>query len=170
MEDIRAVSPRLKELCAELSGSGLPATLVQQDFRAGNVVVQEESVVFYDWSDSVVGHPFFSACRFLNYILTGDREEPGPRPEALPAREQRRRVRDAYLALWTAYQPMEQLLHAFRLARQLNAVYLAIRWHLELPHLEPESPCRRRRCQRDTRTTAGRAWAGWRCCCGTGAG
>jgi hypothetical protein len=54
----------------ELGASPLPVSIVQQDFRDGNVAVRGRDYVFYDWSDTVVSHPFFSACRFLEFVPT----------------------------------------------------------------------------------------------------
>jgi hypothetical protein len=57
----------------------------------------------------------------------------------LPAARQRF-ARDAYLEPWTAFEPMDRLIEAFRLSRELNEVYLAVRWYAELPYVEPTSP------------------------------
>ena len=58
---------------ARLAASGVPASLVQQDFRHGNLTVvppagaraRAPRFVFYDWANTVVSHPFFSGTRLL---------------------------------------------------------------------------------------------------------
>jgi hypothetical protein len=52
----------------------------------------------------------------------------------------RRRLRDAYLAPWTAYAPMEQLIEAFELAQPLAGLHHALLQHrYVLPNLESGS-------------------------------
>jgi hypothetical protein len=131
---LRDTLPRLHDLWGELAKISIPASIVQQDFRHGNLVIWEGACVFYDWSDTVVSHPFFSCCRFLDFVegnphLLGD----------LPLEKRVRRIADAYLQPWTRILGDADLRRAFELARQLNPIYLAIRWYLETPYCEPAS-------------------------------
>jgi hypothetical protein len=52
----------------------------------------------------------------------------------------RRAIRDAYLSPFTDFAPMNELLAAFELSRQLNRPYQVIRWYDESRHVEPASP------------------------------
>jgi len=124
----------------ELGGSPLPDSIVQQDFRDGNVAVRGRDCLFYDWSDTVVSHPFFSACRFLEYVESGggSPRRRGGRRLATAVRDER--LLDAYLDAWAEYAPRDRLRAVFRQAQRLNPLYLAIRWHRELPYCEPGSP------------------------------
>ena len=87
LKRLRADRERLAQELLELGESPIPASIVQQDFRDGNVAVRGRDYLFYDWSDTVVSHPFFSACRFLEYVESGggSRETKG-RPEAADCR------------------------------------------------------------------------------------
>jgi hypothetical protein len=118
----------------ELAAIPIPASIVQQDFRHGNLVMSGRSYVFYDWSDTVVSHPFFACCRFLDFVQRG----PHPR-RGLPVEERRRRIADAYLEPWTSILGHADLQRAFELARRLNPIYVAIRWYLDAPYCEPTS-------------------------------
>src|SRR5258708_4391043 len=89
---LRELVPRLHDLWDELAAIPIPASIVQQDFRHGNLVMSGRSYVFYDWSDTVVSHPFFACCRFLDFVQRG----PHPR-RGLPVEERSRRIADAYL-------------------------------------------------------------------------
>ena len=50
------------------------------------------------------------------------------------------RLIDAYLDAWAEYAPRDRLRAVFRQVQRLNPLYLAIRWHQELPYCEPGSP------------------------------
>jgi hypothetical protein len=128
----------LRRQCLELAASGVPVSVVQQDFRHGNIAVHDRTYLFYDWSDTVLSHPFFSACRFLEYVpTTPDRaRHAGPPPTSV----RHGRLRDAYLASWTAYGSPARLREVFQAAQRLNPLYQAVRWHQELPWCEPGSP------------------------------
>lgn len=127
-----------------------------QDFRDGNLAVVADSgaaaaggrgyrFVFYDWGDTVVGHPFFCAIRMQDYLR---RPYPSPvrgpsgidTPVVFSAGAHRRYVRDAYLEPWTGFAPAAQLRAAFRLARGLNPLWQTLRWWRELPFYERTSP------------------------------
>jgi hypothetical protein len=130
-----ALRPNLHELWDELASIGIPDSIVQLDFREGNMAISNRRPIFYDWSDTVISHPFFSACRCLDYI--GSRPEDSKRK--LSGRERRRRIRNAYLEAWADSRSTDELLRAFKLIRQLSPMFLAIRWYLEIPHCEADS-------------------------------
>jgi hypothetical protein len=136
---LRAGRERWAQELLELGESPIPFSIVQQDFRDGNIAVRGRDYLFYDWSDTVVSHPFFSACRFLEYVESGGSAK---RREArrLPIAVRHERLRDAYLDMWAEYATRSRLLGVFRQAQWLNPLYQAIRWHLELPYCEPGSP------------------------------
>jgi hypothetical protein len=82
--------------------------------------------VFIDWSDCSVSHPFFS----LFFLTDTDIRL----PDVPNVRE---RLRDAYLQLWTAYEPMPKLIEAFDLAMKLAPLHHALiyEWHI-LPQMQ----------------------------------
>jgi hypothetical protein len=138
-EEMRQLHGRrgeLKQECLELAGSGPPVSFVQQDFRDGNVAVRGRDYIFYDWSDTVLSHPFFSACRFLDYVGSHGRKD-GRR---LPTAVRHERLREAYLEPWAPYGSRRRLREVFQRARRLNPLYQAVRWYLELPYCEPGTP------------------------------
>ena len=150
---VEAATPRLMEMVAELDAAGVPASLVQQDFRHGNLAVvplaaageRTHRFVFYDWGDAVLSHPFFSGTRMLDYL--GKPYEISPvGPSGVPGSVTlsraafHRYVRDAYVEPWTALLPAAQLRRAFELAKRLNPLWQTIRWWLEIPYYETTSP------------------------------
>jgi hypothetical protein len=144
---LRAGRDRWASELLELRESPPPASIVQQDFRDGNVAVRGRDYLFYDWSDTVVSHPFFSACRFLEYVGSGGspRRRGGRR---LPTAVRHERLREAYLDAWADYAPRDRLRAIFRSVQRVNPLYQAIRWHEELPYCELGSPWVRACCPR----------------------
>jgi hypothetical protein len=118
----------------ELSEIPVPASVVQQDFRHNNIVLSGETYIFYDWSDIVIGHPFFSCCRFLDYVQYAPQS-----PGGLSLEERKRLIADAYLEPWTRILSPGELRRALELTRRLNPVYVAIRRHLDAPYVEPST-------------------------------
>jgi hypothetical protein len=131
---LRELKPRLHDLWNGLAAIPIPASIVQQDFRHENLVMSESTYLFYDWSDTVIGHPFFSCCRFLDFIQHDAHPHDG-----LSLEERSSRIADAYLEPWQDLLGQADLRHAFKLSRRLNPLYLAIRWYLEAPYCEPGS-------------------------------
>jgi hypothetical protein len=124
----------------ELGTSPLPVSIVQQDFRDGNIAVRGRDYLFYDWSDTVLSHPFFSAYRFLEYVPTTSQRPKRGAGRRLPTAVRNERLIDAYLDAWADYAPRDRLREVFRQVQRLNPLYQAIRWHLELSYCEPGSP------------------------------
>jgi hypothetical protein len=103
---LRALAPRLIEKLSRLAGYAVPASIVQQDFRPENVALTDACPVFFDWSDTVIGHPFFALTRFLNFV---------PRDDGAARRRARRPPAVG------GVEPSARLLETFELVRQLNA-------------------------------------------------
>jgi hypothetical protein len=130
----------VEAMCAGLAEHGLPPSLVQQDFRGGNVWKGERTYLCFDWSDTVIAHPFFSPVRFNEYIRIRAGEDPQGEASQRLTQERRLAIRDAYLDPWTRYQPMDRLQTAFEQAWDLNPIYQAIRWYFDTQYLERTAP------------------------------
>lgn len=126
--------PQVAAWCAELAAYGLPETLVHEEVHSANVLVDGGRYIFTDWSDSSVGHPFFSLLVILRsaaYHLKLD--ETGPEMS---------RLRQAYLEPWTSHATPAQLFAASKLAYRLAMITRALAWHhatggLAWHHREP---------------------------------
>jgi hypothetical protein len=118
----QASAPRLKTLCQQLAAYHVPYTLVHGDFHAANVATQGERILFFDWTDACVAHPFFDLPVFIDF----------------DAQDHAERLRDAYLAQWTAYEPMEKLREAYTLASILGALHQAVSYQGILNGMEAE--------------------------------
>ena len=119
---LRACAPQLGAWCRELARAAVPETLEHGDCWAGNVAATAEGFVYFDWSDSALSHPFFSPALFLTDAA---RAFPGDGGVAA-------RLRDAYLAPWTAYAPRDELARIFALAQRVAPLYHAAAYHRDI--------------------------------------
>lgn len=137
--ELRAAIPLKKTKLERLRDFGIPETIVQPDFRNGNIASTKAGCLFFDWSDTTIAHPFYSINRYFDYFRS---------PQGMskldwnfgPSDDRRTLFLGAYLDPWTDFGTQDQLLKAFSISRQLNPVFLSVRWYNERPYYEPKSP------------------------------
>jgi hypothetical protein len=127
---LHAIRPRFAALCDELAAFGIPETLQHDDFHDGNIFIGGGRLIFADWEESCVAHPFYTlrvTLRAAAYFagLTEDA------PEIVA-------MRDAYLEPWERFAPRPDLLRAFAIAQQIANVARGHTWYLTLNLLTPE--------------------------------
>ena len=147
IEALRALSMKLKLLCAKLASYEIPQTLVHSDL-GGNILVNGDQYIVFDWTDVCISHPFFEMTTIIDTVFDAS---------VLHNRTDiRARLRDAYLEPWTVHASMERLIEAFELTKSLGTLHQAMsymwilmnvaedaRWELEnglmiwLRHLLP---------------------------------
>jgi Ser/Thr protein kinase RdoA (MazF antagonist) len=121
---LRALAPRFHELCQQLEGFGLPASIQHDDLHDGNVFVRDGRMAIFDWGDSSVAHPLWSWLKPL-----GVASHYGLDLDAL---------RDAYLTAWTAFAPEERLREALRVALPVGSFAYALQWRRQLDFMPAE--------------------------------
>jgi hypothetical protein len=114
----------------------IPDSIVHQDLRPGNIAVGARGPVVYDWSDTVLAHPFLSAVRFLEFVTDSLGEIRFAQPEPTDAR--RTGLRDAYLAPWADVYGWAEVRSAFSSAWRLQGSFLAVRWEREIASSDPD--------------------------------
>ena len=62
IEALRRIAPAFADRCDELADS-LPDTIEHGDLHLANVYPKDDRVLFLDWGDAAVSHPFFSLAR-----------------------------------------------------------------------------------------------------------
>lgn len=124
---LKASVGAFERMCGELSAFGLPSTLHHDDFHDGNLFIQNGRVIFTDWGESAVTHPFFT----LVVMLRGAENSLKLTPEApeLP------QMRDWYLTHWTDYAPLAELQPVVRLAQRIGLVNRALTWQRVISNL-----------------------------------
>ncbi|MBW3622156.1 MAG: aminoglycoside phosphotransferase family protein [Armatimonadetes bacterium] len=114
----------LPRLTDQLREFGLPYTLLHGDLHPYNIVAEGERIVYYDWSDGAVAHPFFD---LLTMLRKGEGNDD-------PIR--RRCLIDAYLEPWSEYGSMERLRQAVEAALRLAPLFHALSYHWIAVHTE----------------------------------
>ncbi len=124
---LRALAPEVERLCADLASYRLPVVALHHDeITPGHVIPAGDRFIFFDWGDSAITHPLCSLMmplRWTRLVLGYD-------AAALA------RLRDAYLAAWTEYEPLERLRDAYAIAARLALLCRALTWYDFLPPLE----------------------------------
>ncbi len=117
---ICAAAPHLLELCKQMADYNVPATLVHGDLHMSNIARRGENFVFFDWSDACIAHPFLDMIAVLH-----------EKDKAIQTR-----LRDAYLANWTSYEPTQRLLELWQLAYPLCALHQAVSYRYIAQNVE----------------------------------
>ncbi|MDX6347094.1 MAG: hypothetical protein QOF84_1884 [Streptomyces sp.] len=128
-EPVRRMRPQLADWCAELAGSGIPATLDHSDLHEAQVFRGDgRRFVFFDWGDSSLAYPFSS----LLVTARVTRRRFGADAPAVLAR-----LRDAYLEPWTdGGHDLPALRRLAGLACRVGPVGRALAWGRVFPGTE----------------------------------
>ncbi|WP_373894062.1 phosphotransferase family protein [Virgibacillus sp. CBA3643] len=103
--------PFMLSLARKLHESRLPISLDHGDLFGGNIIVQQEQPVIYDWSDSSLTHPFLSVIVLLEEVSEYFSEE------------ESQKLLDSYLEEWKMFDTRSRLYEEFRLVRALAPMY-----------------------------------------------
>ncbi len=120
--------PQLRALCIELQQHRIPASLHHDDLHGGNMLVNGDGIVFFDWAECAVTHPFCSLViveRVFRYVLEFS-------PETIT------HLRNCYLQQWTQFEPMEDLRVACELAQRVGKLCRALTWGRLIARLSPD--------------------------------
>ncbi|MGE5249505.1 MAG: phosphotransferase [Bacteroidota bacterium] len=140
-EQLKRSVPEFERMCERLASAGIPETIHHDDFHDGNIFVRDGRVLFTDWAESAVAHPFFSLVVMLRgagnslEAFSGTEEEAGPdTPEIIG-------LRNLYLQHWTSHASLGELQSLARIAeRSLGYVNRALTWHLVVSNMPPPLP------------------------------
>jgi hypothetical protein len=111
--------PRILEDCRSLAEAGLPVTLEHGDLNPMNIVVTPRGMVFFDWSDCSLSHPFFSLAALFGFL---DRFFAKPQ-------EVKAQLSAAYLKEWHGLADQATLEKAFAAAQRLAWLHNALTFH-----------------------------------------
>lgn len=125
LAQLQVLRPRLKEVCTQIQQYNIPMTLVHGDFHGNNIAMAAEGPVFFDWSDTSVGHPFID---LVSLLEEGDMLPDVP---GLPVR-----LAERYLAHWADVESEERRREAYALARPLAMLNLAVSYRHIYYHTE----------------------------------
>lgn len=109
-DELRRRLPELKATCRRLAEQGVPPTLVHGDLHLGNVARPAGRLVYFDWTDACVAHPFIDL-----HSLQWESDDAN-----------RAALLDAYLAEWEGVVPEQRLREAARLAAVVTPLHHAV--------------------------------------------
>jgi hypothetical protein len=131
---LKAFGLQFENMCARLAEFGIPETLHHDDFHDGNIFLQDGRIIFTDWGESAVAHPFFTLVVMLRSIENS--------LDLLPDAIEMEILREWYLVLWSDYAPVSELKPVVRIAEHIGLINRALTWHMvisQLPEvLKPE--------------------------------
>jgi hypothetical protein len=119
---LRALVPKIAELCDRLASAGVPETIQHDDFHDGQVFVRDGGYRFFDWGDACVSHPFFSMSVTLEGGLAWGLDDIEGSEDIAP-------YRDAYLEPFRDFAPWEELQVAHEIALRLGWICRALNVH-----------------------------------------
>lgn len=113
---------RVRELCDEMAGYGLPETIQHTDFHDGQVFVRDGRYLLLDWGDACVSHPFFTLAVTLEGVLAWGLDDIQGSVDVTP-------FRDAYLVPFEQIAGNTNLRAASETARHLGWICRAVNGH-----------------------------------------
>ena len=129
-QQIQDLAPRFPQLCTELAGLGIPASLNHGDLHDANILVKNGRNIFFDWGDATITHPFVSLrTHFVSIEMSLKLEEYSFTPEM-------ERILEMYLRSWKDYAPWETLRRAYQLSKPIATATKAIAWHKDISLLD----------------------------------
>ena len=118
--ELRRLEPALEQLCRRLDALGPPATLVHGDLHMLNVARLNGELVYFDWTDACISHPFLD--------LISLQWEPEETSRAV--------LLNAYLEGWDGAAEPELLQEAVELAAVVRPLHHAVSYRTIVAGLE----------------------------------
>jgi hypothetical protein len=114
--EVRSVRGEIERALVTFTQSGMPDTLLHGDIGHGNILIASDRIVFLDWAETYIGHPFVSAEHLL---ADYERSQPS-------LSRGRNSLRQAYAAHWLDVVSSEDLVRTTLLAPAVAAFAYAI--------------------------------------------
>ena len=115
--------PTLREFCRRLADVGPAPTLVHGDLHMLNTARLDGNVVYFDWTDACIAHPFIDL-----HSLQWEKDE-----------ESRAALLAAYLEAWEGVETPERLRDAAALATVVIPLHHAVSYRTIVAALEPDA-------------------------------
>jgi len=109
-EKVKQIAPRLYDLLIELTSLSIPPAILHGDLHAGNVIIKDDTFLYFDWTDAAVSHPFFDMIHIFQI-----ENEP-----------HRMALQEAYLSIWEQSFSEADVRRAWELASVLYGFYHAV--------------------------------------------
>jgi hypothetical protein len=125
VRQLQHLVPRVQQYCDDLVRYQIPETLVHGDVHLGNMARPHGHILFFDWTDACISHPF------LDPVVMRSDAQRLPDADVMAGH-----LRQAYLEPWADVESMPRLYDAWRLAEPLGAVHQAMNYYRLTTHLD----------------------------------
>ena len=112
----------IHEMIENLAALGIPETLVHGDLHMGNAALMDGKIIFFDWTDACIAHPFF------DLFDLSKADSPNDNPSL-----------QAYFEPWKVLVSEDVLAQAIPLVRVLMNLHHAVSYQKINIALEPQS-------------------------------
>lgn len=123
VDELRRQLPAFQSACRRLAEIGPPPTLVHGDLHGSNAARHNGRLVFFDWTDACIAHPFIDLL-----TLQWEKDEAG-----------RATLLAAYLGAWDGVVAPERLREAASLAEVVIPLHHAVSYQHIVAGLEPDA-------------------------------
>lgn len=129
-QKLQGLTARFANICADLAAAGIPESINHGDFHDGNVLIKNGEVVFFDWGDANVTHPFVSLrTLFVSIEIALDLDDYSFTPEMASLLE-------LYLEPFQRFAAKEDLRKAYPLSKPVAAISKALSWHTTISRMD----------------------------------
>ena len=130
-QQLRNLTSRFKQICADLSAFGIPASLNHGDFHDGNVLLKNGRIIFFDWGDASLTHPFVSLRTFfVSMEIALNLDDYAPPTSGMSD------LLRCYLEKWEIFAPKDELLKAYQLSKPVASIAKTLAWHQTISRLD----------------------------------
>ncbi len=119
--ELGRLAPWLKEVCRRLAAFELPSTLVHGDLHMLNVARLDGRLIYFDWTDACIAHPFIDLL-----CLSWEKDDAN-----------RAALLGTYLEAWQGVETPERLREAAALATVVIPLHHAVSYQQIVAGLEP---------------------------------
>jgi hypothetical protein len=126
---LKASVPEFEGMCEELSAFGIPETIHHDDFHDANIFTRDGRIIFTDWGESAVTHPFFTLVVMMRSVDNSF---------GVDFSSESLLVRDMCLEHWTSYATLDELRKIVELALKIGYINRALTWKMVIQQL-PEA-------------------------------
>lgn len=137
LQELSELLPAIEQECHLLFQNTVPICLHNEDFRSANVVVSDK-ILFFDWSNAALTHPFLSLCNFI-LRLNDDKDLTGDWTSGFSTLWNFQPAK-AYLQQWSYAASPAELVQMLNSSWRIYPVYELIRCYKELCSIEQNTP------------------------------
>lgn len=113
---------KFESLLGNLAAFGIPNSIEHGDLHDANVFINDGKLIFFDWGDASLSHPFISLMIPLRVLGNRLNLEPETHPDLEWARR-------AYFEVWTDFLPIADLQKVWELALHVGRFQRSLTWY-----------------------------------------